>query len=818
MDILLINPKTGTEKYSTPQTPLNLLCLASVLEQEDISCKLIDMPVIKSDEETLIRSDIKNCIYVGISAMTGTQILNGIKISKIIREYEPDIPIIWGGVHPTLFPEQTIQNYYIDYVVRGEGEYTLAELIKTLDNSNELKEVKGITYMRDGNIISTPDRGFCNMEELHMPAWDMINVEDYAKPYNYLNAKRVLPIHASRGCPYSCGFCLPKGTLVLTSDLKWIFIEKIKLHDKIVGVTKGKHRLQLSESEVICVFDKRFDNVFKIETEDGVVYSTAEHPWLTTHNRWIKTRNLRVGQSLRKISVPIIYRIETNDYKLGYINGVMKGDGSRWENKVSHSYGDYSYKYTRLSAIDLEMVSKVKEYSKEFGVTFRDYNFKESFKNRNDNHNNMFSIQCSDKKNNKLLDEILILKDSDEFARGFLAGFYDAEGSNDGGIRIHNTNNLLLEYLEKLLIHFNFGFIRECYRNHCYSIRIIGGNSETIRFLSLTQPKIKRKIYKYLGTTLHNNTKIVDISIIGNKEVYNLETTTGNFIADGFVTHNCYNITVNKRKFRSKSAEKTFDEIKYLVDKYHLDGLVFREDNFCTDVKRVKKISELVQQEKMDLQIICSLRADRFKDEELLTSLSKMGVSTIGMGAESGSPRMLKLVDKNISPDDILLSAKQSKKFGFLTVYSFIIGLPTETKDDLNDTLNVIDSIKKINPKCDVTNINIYTPYPKNKLYDLSIANGFVPPQSLEEWGKFVWDNPNLPWSKNSEIVKTINQVSIFALNGQAMDKIRKRNVAFNLAGYLLHMIEKFRWNNRLWSLPYELRLVRMIRKMDEIT
>lgn len=485
MGIVLINPKTGTERYSLPKAPLNLLCLASVLEQEGISCKLLDMSVIKSDEKSLIRSCIKNSTCVGISAMTGTQILNGIKISNIIKEYDSDIPIIWGGVHPTLFPEQTIQNHYVDYVVRGEGEYTLTELVKAIEKGSKVNDVKGITYMKNGNIISTPDREFCNMEELPLPAWHLIDVENYIS-HNYLNTNRVLPVHASRGCQFSCAFC--------------------------------------------------------------------------------------------------------------------------------------------------------------------------------------------------------------------------------------------------------------------------------------------------------------------------------------------YNLTVNKRKFRSKSAEKTFDEIKYLVDKYHVDGIVFREDNFCTDVKRVKRISELVCQEKMDLQMACSLRADRFKDEELLTSLVKMGVKTIGMGAESGSQRMLELIDKNISTDDILFSAKQSKKYDFLTLYSFIIGIPTETINDIEATLNVIDNIKKINPKCDVTNINIYTPYPKNKLYDLSVSNGFVPPNTLEEWGSFVWDNPNLPWSKDSDIIKTINQVSVFALNEQVIDKIRKRNVAFNLAGYLLHMIEKFRWHNRLWSIPYELRLVRIIRKMDEIT
>ena len=125
--------------------------------------------------------------------------------------------------------------------------------------------------------------------------------------------------------------------------------------------------------------------------------------------------------------------------------------------------------------------------------------------------------------------------ETEEYIRGFLAGFYDAEGSWSKNIlRIHNYDKELLNKVKKYLKYYKFVFKEE--RG---GIRITGGLNEAIKFISLIQPKVLHKSMGYKGIKVNNRTTILSIEPYGEEEVYNLETRTNNFIAEGFITHNC---------------------------------------------------------------------------------------------------------------------------------------------------------------------------------------------------------------------------------------------------------------------------------------
>ncbi len=207
-DILLIFPllqDKGT-KGAITFPPLNLIFIASSLEQAGYKVKIIDCRLEEDYEE-----QIKNClkdkpILVGLTCMTGYQIIAALKLSELICKVNADIPVVWGGVHPSLLPGQTIKNPLIDIIIRNEGELTIVELAKTLAAGDSLKNVDGITYKQNGQIIHNAPRVWVDMDKLPMPSWHLIkhNIKRYIH-------NGVLRVHSSRGCPHTCIFCYNKG-------------------------------------------------------------------------------------------------------------------------------------------------------------------------------------------------------------------------------------------------------------------------------------------------------------------------------------------------------------------------------------------------------------------------------------------------------------------------------------------------------------------------------------------------------------------------------------------------------------------------------
>ncbi|MFQ5454075.1 MAG: B12-binding domain-containing radical SAM protein, partial [Candidatus Zixiibacteriota bacterium] len=192
--VLLIYP--GAEPAMAPQMPIGVTVLASFLRKNGFEPTILDARV--EDSAHFCFSDYD---YIGISSMSGTQLSEAICFAKEIRKAAPDSIMIWGGVHPTFYPEQTIKSDLVDYIVRGEGEITLVELLNSLNNKTPLDQVKGLTYMENGEVKSNEDREFLKMEELDLPAYDLLKLEKYGLEYEYFSYE------SSRGCPYACTFC-----------------------------------------------------------------------------------------------------------------------------------------------------------------------------------------------------------------------------------------------------------------------------------------------------------------------------------------------------------------------------------------------------------------------------------------------------------------------------------------------------------------------------------------------------------------------------------------------------------------------------------
>lgn len=194
--------------------PLGLSYLASYLEANGFSVKIIDTTFEKVEDA--INSERGNKNIYGIYTATPTHAM-GILIAKKIKELDRDSVVVFGGPHPTVLPEETI-NDGADFVVVGEGEETFLNLIKTILVGGPLNVVDGIVFKENGVIKKTSNRPFIkNLDVLPFPDQTKFPIEKYFKLKGY----REISMIASRGCPMNCSFCQPTLRKIFGASVRY---------------------------------------------------------------------------------------------------------------------------------------------------------------------------------------------------------------------------------------------------------------------------------------------------------------------------------------------------------------------------------------------------------------------------------------------------------------------------------------------------------------------------------------------------------------------------------------------------------------------
>ncbi len=193
----------------------------------------------------------------------------------------------------------------------------------------------------------------------------------------------------------------------------------------------------------------------------------------------------------------------------------------------------------------------------------------------------------------------------------------------------------------------------------------------------------------------------------------------GHFIKTGFMMANrgcpfgCKFCTENVRNiFRERSVEDIISEIKWQIKKYNIKGLVFLDDLFYYKNERVIDFCKVILKEKIKLKIYAQTRVDRVGDLKTLQLMRKAGFIQLALGVESGSPKILKKINKGISPEQIRKGIKAINDAGIHTYSFIIVGLPEETSEDMKMTE---DLLKDINST--FVAVNYYMPMPGTPLY-----------------------------------------------------------------------------------------------------
>lgn len=486
-DVILVHPKVTTLS-SLPCLPLSLLSCSRLLDKEGYKIKIIDLRVNRNWKEDLMKELNNSPICVGITAMIGLPIKSGLFVSKLVKE-NSDVPIVWGGPHPTILPKQTLENKYVDIVCEGEGDVTFYELVKALEKGKSLKNVKGIWYKNNGNIIHNEKRLFVDLNNMPDMPYHLLDMKDY-KHTSWQTAEFTINLESSRGCPFHCKYC--------------------------------------------------------------------------------------------------------------------------------------------------------------YNPTFYPY-------------------------------------------------------------------------------------------------------------------------------------------------------------------------------WRALKPERVVEMLKKLVDTYKVRSFLFHDDNFFVNQKRTNEIMKGVLEEGLDIimgfqgirvDIVCNMK------KEELDLIYKAGGRYFNFGLESGSPRILKLINKGVTIEQTYQMNRKLAKYPIMPHYNLMVGLPTETIKDLHMTVDMVLKLKKENPNIQIPNIFLFIPWPGTKMYDFAIKNGFVPPSSLEKWGEIEWTAISEKYKKSfrpwlsDEFIKMFKKLLMTYQLAYDTNLANYPNPFFHILTKLYSPIAKFRLKHKFYNFMPELSIAERISKI----
>ena len=360
-------------------------------------------------------------------------------------------------------------------------------------------------------------------------------------------------INVYRGCSHACRYCMDGDTPILMADGRTKPLADVRVGDAIYGTVRdGAYRHYVTST----VLDhwSTVKAAYRVMLEDGTELVTSGDHRLLTDRGWKHvvgavghaqrahlTVNNRLMGTGRFASPPN----DGPDYRRGYLCGMIRGDGhlgSYSYVRPGRTHGDV-HRF-RLALVDLEAVRRARMYLTELQVPTSEFLFEEAIGDRQA----ITAIRTSTRAGVAAIGTIIAWPHppSVEWSKGFLSGMFDAEGSYSRGIlRIYNTDPAIIDQVVASLRRFGFSMTLDEQPRDAKPVkvvRLLGGVREHLRFFHTVDPAITRK-RSIDGLAIKHNAplRVVSIEPIGvDLPLYDLTTGTGDFVANGTISHNCF--------------------------------------------------------------------------------------------------------------------------------------------------------------------------------------------------------------------------------------------------------------------------------------
>jgi anaerobic magnesium-protoporphyrin IX monomethyl ester cyclase len=201
--------------------PLALLAIGSELDPAIYEVVIIDGRLDPDAENTVV-AHLDTALCLGVTVLTGAPISDALRISRAAKRARPDLPVVWGGWHPSMFARECLVEPCVDVTVRGQGEETFAEIVQRLCDGRSLEGCAGCTVrLADGTIHENPPRPLAPVDKFRAHDYGLIPVERYYE----LKGKRQLDYISSQGCNFRCAFCSDP----FVYGRKWVGLEPTRM-------------------------------------------------------------------------------------------------------------------------------------------------------------------------------------------------------------------------------------------------------------------------------------------------------------------------------------------------------------------------------------------------------------------------------------------------------------------------------------------------------------------------------------------------------------------------------------------------------------
>ena len=197
--VVLFNPRY---KASDIALPVSLLAVSAPLLEDGYEVVVLDAN-LAPDWERRVLEETRNSLCLGVTLLTGPMVVDAAAVGRLMKRERPEVPVVFGGWHPSLLPEDTVREDFVDVVVKGQGELTFHHLCETLHSAGSLANVPGIFFKDNGEVTRTGERPYADINSLPAKPYELIDLEAYFAR----TGTRWLQYYTSYGCPYSCTYC-----------------------------------------------------------------------------------------------------------------------------------------------------------------------------------------------------------------------------------------------------------------------------------------------------------------------------------------------------------------------------------------------------------------------------------------------------------------------------------------------------------------------------------------------------------------------------------------------------------------------------------